>query len=230
MAVFTVELRDIVNSQPEIGLVSYPIFDEAYRPQLNKKIIEHYLLREIGVETVEMFVFMLQRKMNEIMPIYNQLYKSELLAIDPLLTFRQTTVTKSSAANVDKSVENSSASNEGRTGSKSRTVSSEMPQTMLSDEGDYATSAADAVSETDATGGSTSSGTSEREGSQTGESEATASGFAGSMSAMLMEYRQTFLNIDMMIIGELDTLFMGVWDNGDERYPYSRPNFMGWWF
>ena len=32
-----------------------------------------------------------------------------------------------------------------------------------------------------------------------------------SYSAMLQEYRETFLNIDMMIIDDLEPLFMGLW-------------------
>ena len=32
-----------------------------------------------------------------------------------------------------------------------------------------------------------------------------------SYSKMLMEFRETFLNIDLMIIRELEPLFMGLW-------------------
>lgn len=67
-------------------LNDYPIFDEEYREGLNNKILNHYLFREIGVETPDKFSFMLHRKMWEIMPYYNQLYESELFDFNPLDT------------------------------------------------------------------------------------------------------------------------------------------------
>ena len=45
------------------------------------------------------------------------------------------------------------------------------------------------------------------------------SGFNGSMSALLQEYRQTFLNIDLMVIQALEPLFMGIWGSGDMMTP-----------
>lgn len=62
----------------------YPIFDEKYREVLEKKILKHYYVREIGMETVGLWKHYLDMKMNEIMPYYNQLYKSELLEFNPL--------------------------------------------------------------------------------------------------------------------------------------------------
>ena len=64
-------------------LGDYPIFDENYRDILNRKIIEHYYMREVGQETPSLFKFFIQRKMNEIMPYYNQLYKSESIDFNP---------------------------------------------------------------------------------------------------------------------------------------------------
>ena len=62
----------------------YPIFDEEYRSVLNKKILMHYYTREICEETVGLWKLRLHSKMNEIMPYYNQLYRSELLEFNPL--------------------------------------------------------------------------------------------------------------------------------------------------
>lgn len=92
MSKYTTQLRWIIENAEAngidkykaVGLDSYPIFDEIHRKTLSDKIINHYYFREIGVETVELFRFMMQRQMNEIMPYYNQLYKSELLITDPL--------------------------------------------------------------------------------------------------------------------------------------------------
>lgn len=61
----------------------FPIFDEAYRPVLCKKILKHYYTREIGFETVGLWKLKLNMLLNEIMPYYNKLYDSELLKFNP---------------------------------------------------------------------------------------------------------------------------------------------------
>lgn len=62
---------------------NYPIFDESYRSHLESLICLHYYRREIGFETVGLFKMYLERTMKEIMPYYNQLYKSQLLDFNP---------------------------------------------------------------------------------------------------------------------------------------------------
>ena len=61
----------------------FPIFDENYRQVLCRKILKHYYTREIAHETVGRWKLALNAKLNEIMPYYNQLYKSELLEFNP---------------------------------------------------------------------------------------------------------------------------------------------------
>lgn len=60
--------------RPIVFNFTYPIFDVEYRPQLERKILLHYLFDEIGAETFDRFKIFLMSKMNEIMPYYNQLY------------------------------------------------------------------------------------------------------------------------------------------------------------
>lgn len=67
-----------------LGLNDYPIFDESYRPRLNRKIVEHFWFREIGYETAAQFAWYLRRTMNEMMPYFNQLYQSEGVLTDPI--------------------------------------------------------------------------------------------------------------------------------------------------
>lgn len=74
----------IEKSRKNIFDFDYPIFDENYRSVLETKIIKHYYTREIGAETVGLWKFWLDERMNRIMPYYNQLYKSELLEFNPL--------------------------------------------------------------------------------------------------------------------------------------------------
>lgn len=71
---------------PRVFDFEWPIFDEEYRVPLEKKILRYFYTREIGCETYGLWKLMLQNKLCEIMPYYNQLYKSELLmaGVNPL--------------------------------------------------------------------------------------------------------------------------------------------------
>lgn len=66
---------------------NFPIFDETYRKTLCKKILKHFYTREIGAETYGLFHLYLDTKMNEIMPYFNKLYKTETLEFNPLYNF-----------------------------------------------------------------------------------------------------------------------------------------------
>lgn len=74
----------IKNCLPKVFDFNFPIFDESYRSVLETKILRHYYTREIGLETVGLWKLKLNTKLNEIMPFYNQLYKSELIEFNPL--------------------------------------------------------------------------------------------------------------------------------------------------
>ena len=80
MNVFT-----LIENDFDFGLDDYPIFDEAYRPILNKSILDYYFMYEIGFETPFLFRHYLRTKMNLIMPKFNALYvaQTQILA-DPL--------------------------------------------------------------------------------------------------------------------------------------------------
>lgn len=106
MAVYTTQLRSICESvtghttaesfskvdeiiedaRELIFDFDYPIFDPAYKPELEEKILHHFYLREIGAETYGQFKLFLSQRMREIMPLYNHMYNAQLmlLDIDPL--------------------------------------------------------------------------------------------------------------------------------------------------
>lgn len=69
---------------PLVFNFDFPIFDENYRPVLEKKILKHYYTREICEETVGLWKLRLDDRMNLIMPYYNKLYESELIKFNPL--------------------------------------------------------------------------------------------------------------------------------------------------
>ena len=62
----------------------YPIWKEEHRAELEKKITEHYMFRQIGFETPARFKFELNKKMREIMPYYNELYKTTQYKYNPI--------------------------------------------------------------------------------------------------------------------------------------------------
>lgn len=74
----------IKNCLPKVFDFNFPIFDESYRSVLETKILRHYYTREIGLDTVGLWKLKLSTKLNEIMPYYNKLYKSELIEFNPL--------------------------------------------------------------------------------------------------------------------------------------------------
>lgn len=220
MPEFTIVLKDAIDRMPAegytrdswLGLDTYPIFDTAYRAGLNQKIVDHFWNQEIGLETIELFRFAVRRKMNEVMPMYNQFYQSQLLDVDPFLTFDSTTTTENTTVSV--------ATNSSTADSKGRAVSSEFPQNQLSANGDYATSATDNV------GNAVNAAEANSNDESTGS--VNTKGFSGAMADLLLRYRETFLNIDLQIITELQECFMLVCSNNDETFPRQTYGYIGW--
>lgn len=231
MSKYTTELRWIVENGYDLQLNEYPIFDENYRQKLNQKIINHYYFREIGFETVGLFRFYLKQTMNEIMPYYNQLYESALLEIDPLNTINFTeTLTRTKIGNDTKNFnEDTTVNSNGNSNSNStkntnfKDVESDTPQGMLSIgniEGElYASYARISKNEdtTNSTAHQETTDTQKRKNDEKINREdnenytRTEKGNRESQSELLMKYRETFLNIDMQVINELNDLFMGLY-------------------
>lgn len=185
----------------------FPIFNEDYRKPLCIKILRHYYTREIGFETVGLWKLKFSAKMQEIMPYFNKLYESELLKFDPFTDIDLYT-------EHDKNYE-SGENTENNTVSESKTdnwnLYSDTPQGNLNGVRDenYLTSVAHVTnkdnSETENTGN--------KDFNSAEDFLQHIYGKTGNKSYMelLQQLRETFLNIDTMIIDELKDLFMGVW-------------------
>lgn len=217
MATFTIELYKVLERYPSedlssIGLSDYPVISEAYRKQLNDKIVMRYHMREIGLETVTMFKFAMRRKMLEIMPYYNDLIRSTQLQFDPLKTIDMVTVF--AGENAQESTAKAENATDTTGDSESRTVQSTTPQVMLAGKKDYATSAADAMSKSK--NGTTAKENTESNTKDKSDSESRTSGYQGLPADMLMAYRATLINVDLLILEDLAELFMTIWNNGDE--------------
>lgn len=243
----------------KVVTTNFAIFDEAYREKLVSKVLKHYYLREIGAETVGVWMLWMNTKFEEIMPYYNQLYESAKLKFEP---FYDVDYTRSSQRDVTET-EHGSYENKGETqsegsstdtgktgntrtgkttevgstGRTSKDLYSDTPQGALTgvENETYLTNARKITdsgnSNTDVDETVTDAGTSEVKGvnSQTvnsvlnntnaksGEKGDTFSEDvrgkmgSGSYSKMLIEYRDTFINIDMQVIDEFKDLFFGLW-------------------
>lgn len=289
-------IDDVISDAiPKVFDFTFPIFDESYRNVLCGKILKHYYTREICEETVGLWKLRLSTRLNEIMPYYNQLYKSEALEFNPLFDVDYTrdserkhdgtdnltkTNTQDTEENITNKTEKTTDSDGGYSETKERTISgtngnesetttqatttvnkterdmySETPQGALTnlETGEYLTNArkktGEETNETNGSSNGTSNTTYSETNNDTGSGtnnflETVNDNFTGnrktkntengndnrtisstedylehisgktggvSYSKMLMEFRETFLNIDMMVINALADLFFNLW-------------------
>lgn len=209
--------KTIANARSKVFDFNYPIFDEAYRSVLETKILKHFYTREIGFETYGLWKFKLNVKLNEIMKYYNQLYKSELIEFNPMYGYEHSKdYNRKGGGNNQTSGNNSSKNtNTTNTAGSSKQLYSDTPQGALNgiDAENYLTSATknmqDATDTTITDGSGTNSSTGKFDNTEDYLEHAFGRNDSG--SSLLIEYRKTFLNIDMMIIEELEELFLHLW-------------------
>lgn len=266
-------------SAPKIFNFDFPLFDEEYRTPLEIKILKHYYTREIGLETVGLFKLKLDTKLNEIMPYYNQLYKSALLEFNPLYDVAITrthnrknegtqgiigniksddvsTLIGNENQTIDHESDSTSTSNgtnqstntqTGVNTKEKRDLYSDTPQGALTgvETENYLSNArkisdSDNINQTTTVDGTTGD-TTEVNANSTDRAKSDRSSTSNSTlntdtqsntttnnledyievvkgkqgtasySSLLKEFRDTFLNIDMMVINELSDLFMQLW-------------------
>ena len=191
--------------------VSIPLFDEKYRKILCKKILSHYYMREICCETVGLWKLWLNQKMFEIMPYYNKLYESELLKVEPFNDVDYTRKGNRGSTKTGTNSEDNTRASKGTNNGKS--LYSDTPQGSVG----YLESMSYLTNATIESGENTVNDTVKNSGnfSENGDEEYTEN-VKGKMntksySSLLKEYRESFLNIDMQIISELEELFFGLW-------------------
>ena len=217
MADFTIELRDVCArySDAELGLDAYPIFDEAYRPRLNKLIKDHYWFRETAYETAAMFAHQLRHRLEMIMPYYNQLYESTRIKFDPLSTMDVSSV--SDGTHSSKSETEGSGTTKNRASGLSNSDSRDMryPDTAINQQGDYAVSGTKSDARTEGASETSNNSTSKANGDETSHATSHSTGRSQSAASLLVEYRASLINVDKMLLAELDDLFFGLWSSND---------------
>lgn len=215
---------------PKIFSFAFPIFDENYRTVLETKILKHFYTREICEETVGLWKLRLETKLNEIMPYYNKLYNSELLEFNPLYTSNMTRKKKteydsnrntSNNGNVKSSSE-SNGKGSGTSNNDNTDLYSDTPQGALTniENETYLTNARKITNTSNTNSSASNSSTGEVINIDTGTDALSSTenyleniiGYDGvNASELVMKYRDTFINIDMMIINDLEPLFFQLW-------------------
>lgn len=229
----------ISKSWRKIFTSNVKFFDESYREVICKKILKHYYLREIGAETVGIWLLWMNTKLEEIMPYYNQLYESAKIEFNPIhdteltRTHNRTENEKSSGNRSnngnrnDNINQNITSNRNGNSDETKRDLFSETPQGALTaiENETYLTNArkiTDNINNNeDTNSNSNETNTSNYTDSETSTNNIdttedyieTISGKQGteSYSDLITKFRNTFLNIDMQIIEEFDDLFFGLW-------------------
>lgn len=217
----------------------FPIFDEEYRSVLCKKILMHYYTREIGLETVGLWKLKLNTRLNEIMPYYNKVYESTLEKFDIFADADYTkehvgkddgrgsdnnsytdagTDNKVGKVTDERDIENSSTNYNLFSDTPQGALTGVNTETYLTDARkitDNSNTNDDNVRNYNENNKNERSGKTNRshEFSNTNEylEHIVGKTPGKSYSKMLSEYRETLLNVDMMVINELNNLFMLVW-------------------
>ena len=199
------------------------------REQLNKKILDYYMYREIGFETVNRFLHELEISLNEIMPYYNQLFFSADQDYNIIYNVDyKRTIDRDLAGNTSSNTESSATDSTETTAdntSWAKRVSSDTPQNQLSitnkqiDNVDYANEVNWNKDEATQTG--STSGTANTSASGTGTNKEiestieTTKGNFGVVSAqdLIKKYRELIINIEQQIINDprIVELFMLVY-------------------
>ena len=209
MATYTIEFGALIDAGYDVGLNDYPIFDESYREHLNTLIIGRYRFREIGAETAALFKHYFYQTLLEIMPYYNDLYKSAQMQFDPLQDVNYTEISSGSSSGTSSS--NSTTTDSSTT--HNATAGSDTPQNAFNfsnvENNRYLTEAEVSDGSASGSGSANSSGTTS--GSSSGTR--TVSGKTGgkSYAQMIEEYRRILLNIDRRILDDLNDCFMNIW-------------------
>ena len=201
------ELRDYLTEEQinvinEAGIWS--------KDKLASKIVDHYYMREIGFETIGLFKHYAKITMQELMEEYLPLIYSSSIQYDPLVNV-DFTETFEREANVDN--KGNSISNSG-SNSSSLGVNSDTPQGRISKSGilagDYASSTG--ATETESNVDNTTNTTSTSDSNENYVKRVKGnSGVSATAQKMVEQYRNNIRAIDREIIGNLETLFMGLY-------------------
>ena len=248
MSKYTVELREIVEifSREEVEgyFMDYKLEDYLTdqeiavinergtwsKEKLARKIVDHYYMREIGVETIGLFIQRCKVAMQEIMEEKLPLIYSAAIKYDPLVNvdYTETYAGSNDSTNTQKASTSSTDASSTQTNTSGKNsglnVNSDTPQGQISKanilNGSYASSTTANEDESTSISSSNNSGLTDTESETNGQNNQTQnytkkvkgnSGVSATAQKMVQQYRENIIMIDRDIIKDLGSLFMGIY-------------------
>lgn len=204
MSNYTLELRYIYKDDYyDLFDFPYNLYDNDLKTFFEEKFYQHFMFNEIGFDTIGQFKQRLAAKLNDIFPYYRDLYETMVRSkgIDFMLNKDlKETYTRELTSN-------SNSTQSSNSESSGVTTSHDTSDTIIENLDKYMTGA----QKDNASGNSTSNGSSA--GNSKEEYSLLSQGNIGitSSAELLDKWRQTIINIDMMIFNECEELFMGIY-------------------
>ena len=168
------------------------------KDRLATKIVDHYFMREIGLETPALFKHYAKVYMQEIMERKLPLIYSASIEYDPLVNVDYT-------ESFNRGIETSGSSSNNASG---LSVSSDTPQGQIQKTAILAGAYASATGASETESSSEDSNTTEETYTKHVKGN---SGVSATAQKMIQQYRENIIAIDSDIIEELDKLFMGLY-------------------
>lgn len=191
----------------------YPLSTYVDKETFESIILNHFLQRRIGFETVTAFRIQLNVKLNEIMPLYNKMFD----ALDNWEIFNDGEVTTRTGTDTTTSQNTNNTSNSLTNESTTSTTdtsdrrNSELPQNRLEDlrNGSYVTNYNYDTNTNNGQDSSTSQGTSQatNQGTDNKNYQETITRSPADKIAILKEMQENIKSIYTMIFKDLDCLF-----------------------
>lgn len=224
MARYTMEMRELVSTfgedEVESWFMDYELSDYLTpeeisviesrgvwtKQQLAKRIVRHFYLREIGVDSVGRFELFAKDLMAELMESYAPLIYSASIKYDPLVNvdFEETFDRKSSNT--------SQSESSSKTNSSGLTVSSDTPQGEITKsdilQGKYASSTGASENENEISDNSSNSGSGLENYVKRVKGN---SGVSATAQRMVLQYRENIRALNTEIVYKLEPLFMGIY-------------------
>ena len=209
------DLADYLTSDQLEVVTEAGLFD---KDKLADRIINHYYMREIGVETIGLFKLRIKTKLDLLMERYAPLIYTNSIEYDILVNEDYTETFNRSTSGTDTNTNTSAGSNSTTSSGSGLTVSSDTPQgqinkaTILAGQYATSTSAGENTNTTSTTDSVTNSSSGSNSGTETFTRRVKGNrGISATYQAMIKQYRENILTIYNDIINDLNDLFMGIW-------------------
>ena len=185
MAKVTIELRNCLKIQTfDLFDFDYPIEDVTWKSELEAAIIDYFYFHEIGQETIDRFKHVFSSRMKLIMPYYNEMFRTKMMVLDPMLTHK-----------LEETLEDASSIDSTVSGNSDNTFTEYPEHTTMVDN----IPSNRAQGQTSQSQGSTS----------TRDYKKVIQGLSGGdPNKLLSDFRKNIININQMIINDLKQCFI----------------------